>query len=314
MKTIMNTTIVMMAISLTGCATPARSVSSTHGRIIEFKSGPEGFDTRTFFYEGASEVIAFDAQFTPDLAQKSIARLREFTDKPITWLVITHPNPDKFNGASVFKRVGAKVISSQSTAAAIPGVHAYKEYFFVEMAKMFKKGEYPQPVPVDQTFEGDTELVLKGGERIQLRELAKPGVSSTQTVAYIPHVKALMVGDLVHHQAHAWLEGGIVDGKPSPTLTGWIADLKELAKTYPADANVFGGRGKTVDLKTAVPAQIDYLKKAEALVRKDIQDRGAQVPDFKALAAQFEKAFPGFALSYMIEYGAYGLVQAESAK
>lgn len=293
------------------------------GRIIEFKSGPEGFDTRMFFYEGESEVIAFDAQFTPALAEKAIKKLREHTDKPISWLVITHPNPDKFNGASVFKAEGAKVISSAATAAAIPGVHAYKEYFFVQIAKMFKSGEYPQPVPVDQTFTGETSLVLRGGEKIQLKELSHPGVSSTQTVAYIGNAKTLVVGDLVHHKAHAWLEGGIVNGKPVPTVDGWISALRELGSLYPQETTVLGGRGVTTDLKTAVLAQTKYLKEAVKQVRQELSDLGPRVAGFNGpesgamytkLAARFQTRFPDYALAYMIEYGSYGLVQQELQK
>lgn len=316
------TNVAMMAVSITGCGTvPSNAIAQ--GRVIEFKSGAEGFDTRTFFYEGENEVVAFDAQFTPDLAKKSIELLRKYTDKPITWLVITHPNPDKFNGASVFKAEGARILASKATAQAIPGVHAYKEYFFVEMAKMFKKGEYPQPVPVDQTFENEMDLVLRGGERIQLRELSQPGVSSTQTVAYIESVSALMVGDLVHYKAHAWLEGGIVNGKTTPTISGWIADLKELAKLYPADATVYGGRGVTADLSKSTRAQISYLQEAQALVRNDLKSMGANAKDFagpnagalyKDLVGKFQAAFPDYDLSYMIEYGAYGLVQDELSK
>lgn len=315
-------TLAMMAISTTGCSTPVKA-STGAGRVIEFKSGPEGFDTRTFFYVGENEVVAFDAQFTPDLARQSIAKLREYTDKPITWLVITHPNPDKFNGASVFKAEGARILASSNTARAISGVHAYKEYFFVEMAKMFKKGEYPQPVAVDQTFEGTMDLVLRGGERLSLRELSHPGVSSTQTVAYVKSIGALFVGDLIHNQAHSWLEGGIVNGKPVPTVDGWIADLKELLALYPVATTVYGGRGVQGDLKTSVEAQIQYLEVALQLVGQALTEAGDKKTEFlgpnagalyKTLAERFQKRFPDYALPYMIEYGAYGLVQQEMAR
>lgn len=320
MKKLMNMSMAMMAVSLTGCGTTPTKSGPAQGRMIEFKSGAEGFDTRTFFYEGENEVVAFDAQFTPALAEQAIRKLRELTDKPITWLVITHPNPDKFNGASVFRREGARIISSSATAKAIPGVHAYKEYFFVEMAKMFKKGDYPQPVAVDQTFDGQMDLVLRGGERLRLRELSRPGVSSTQTVAFIESANALVVGDLVHHKAHAWLEGGIVDGKASPAIEGWISDLQEIAALYPATTKVYGGRGLTVDLKTATEEQIRYLTEARALVRSELNRLGQRAkgfsgPDagalYKDLALKFEQRFPDYVLPYMIEYGAYGLVQSE---
>lgn len=312
MKTMAKTGLAAMAFTLSGCAAPSAKADSHAGRIIEFKSDASGFDTRTFFYEGDSEVVAFDSQFTPDLARKSIERLRRYTDKPVTWLVITHPNPDKFNGASVFKAQGAKIISSSATAAAIPGVHAYKENFFVNVAKMFKAGDYPQPVPVDETFSGEMDLVLRGGERIQLRELSQPGVSRTQTVAYIPAVKTLVVGDLVHYKAHAWLEGGIENGKPVPSIDGWIADLKELARLYPEETTVLGGRGQTVAMKTAVPEQIAYLDKAFLLIKTEVRSLHGRPVDYKKLAEKFESEFPEYELPYMIEYGAYGLVQSVS--
>lgn len=323
MKKLMNTSLAMMAISITGCSTTPVRANGAGGRIIEFKSGPEGFDTKTIFYEGENEVIAFDAQFTPALAQQAIAHLRSFTQKPITWLVITHPNPDKFNGASVFKTEGARILSSNATATAIPGVHAYKENFFVQIAKMFKPGEYPQPIPVDQTFSGKMDLVLQGGERVELRELAQPGVSSTQTVASIGSVNALVVGDLIHYKAHAWLEGGIVNGKPTPTIDGWIADLKELASLYPNNPTVYGGRGLEVDLTTGVAAQTNYLQTARRLIDQDLIALGDQAKEFngpnagalyKNLASKFQARFPDYQLPYMIEYGAYGLVQTEMQK
>ena len=90
---------------------------------------------------------------SPELAEAAIASLREQTDNPITYLVITHPNPDKFNGAPAFQAEGAEVIASEATAAAIPGVHAYKKAGFVGMG-MFTEETYPQQAAVDETFTG----------------------------------------------------------------------------------------------------------------------------------------------------------------
>lgn len=321
MKNLIQIGAVLMAISLPTLAKTTKT--NFTGRVIEFKSGPEGFDTRTFFYEGTNEVVAFDAQFTPALAKQSIEHLRKFTQKPISWLVITHPNPDKFNGASEFKKEGAKIIGSVSTAEATPSVHSYKEYFFVEMAKMFKKGEYPQPVSYDQTFSKKMDLVLQGGERIKLQELSQPGISSTQTVAYINSVKSLMVGDLIHHKAHAWLEGGIVNNKATPNIEGWIADLKEVAAIFPKDTQVYGGRGATAKLSLACKDQINYLIKAQSIVKTELKALGSKAKDAmgsestkfsKALTEKFKTEFPDYELAYMIEYGSYGLVQDEIAK
>src|SRR3712207_6311339 len=86
-------------------ATPV--TGSDDGTLYTYDSGEAGFFTKTYFYDTGSEVVAFDAQFTPELGEAAIASLREQTDNPITYLVITHPNPDKFNGAPPFQAEGA---------------------------------------------------------------------------------------------------------------------------------------------------------------------------------------------------------------
>ncbi|MBK7963555.1 MAG: MBL fold metallo-hydrolase [Bdellovibrionales bacterium] len=323
-KTMMTMTLAATTFSSLACTSTQALNSNPVGRIIEFKSGPEGFDTRTFFYEGSQEVVAFDAQFTPELARQSIQHLRTFTKKPISWLVITHPNPDKFNGASVFKKEeGTKIISSQATADAIPGVHAYKKYYFVNMAKMFTSENYPEPVSVDEVFKEQLTITLHGGEKIELKEFNRPGVSSNQTVALIPKRKALFVGDLIHDQAHAWLEGGIVQGKPAPQMASWISLLQDLQNDFSPGTKVFGGRGQTTTLLAGAEAQIAYLKKAKVLVRNYILGLGRQRVElaneqagahYKKLAEIFAKEFPECSLSYMIEYGIYGLVNDELAQ
>ena len=63
----------------------------------------------------------------------------------------------------------------------------------------------------------------------------------------------LIVGDLVHSNNHAWLEGGIVNGKPVPTIEGWKADLAEIAKL--GTGKVYGGRGDFLPVAEAVAQQ-----------------------------------------------------------
>lgn len=284
---------------LAGCA---GSAPSTLQRV----SAPvEGFDTHSWFYDFGDEVVVFDAQFTPALAESVIAEIRRTTRSPITTVVVTHPNPDKFNGVSAFQAIGAQVVASAATAAALPGVHAYKRHFFVDVAGMFTAETYPAEARVDRTFTG--ELRLASG-RLVLRELRHAGVSSTQTVAIIPEADAVVVGDLVHHGVHAWLEGGIVDGRARPDLAAWRAALDEL--TTLGVGTVYGGRGEVAPVAEAVRAQQDYLTRAEALVRAELAERGEAPVDPVALTARFTAAFPERGLAYLVQYGAYGLVDA----
>src|SRR5215218_10341401 len=320
-------TVVFMLTTLAVALSPARAqeaspvTGSAGGALYTYDSGEAGFFTKTYFYDTGSEVVAFEAQFTPDLAEAAIASLREQTANPITYLVLTHPNPDKFNGAPAFQKEGAAVIASEATEAAIPGVHDYKKAGFVGMG-MFTEETYPPQASVDETFSDTHTIELGDGKTVQLAELSEPGVSSTQTVAFIPELNALIVGDLVHHQLHAWLEGGIVDGQATPTIDGWIRDLRELESEFAADPEptVYGGRGEPAPLSEAVADQITYLERADQIVTDYVAglgDKQAELSSDKAsehyaaIQAQLAEAFPDYAFPDMIGFSVYGLVNAK---
>ncbi len=290
------------------------------GKVGRYTSDAAGFATNSFWYDTGKEVVVFDAQFTPAIAEKLLADIKSKTKSPIKYVVITHPNPDKFNGATVFQKAGAKVVASAATAKAIPSVHEYKKYYFTKVAKMFKESEYPTPPRVDITFDKTLSLPLEAG-KVELKVLEHRGVTSTQTVAHIPEQKAIIVGDLVHYKTHAWLEGAVASGKAEPTLTDWQKALDEL-KAYPG-TSVYGGRGDVAPVELAVTEQQRYLKKLDELVTAYVQGLGARKtelasdasgPHFKALAAKASEAFPGYSHPFMVEYGVYGLAQAKAAQ
>jgi glyoxylase-like metal-dependent hydrolase (beta-lactamase superfamily II) len=296
-------------------------MGSAGGALYTYDSGEAGFFTKTYFYDTGSEVVAFDAQFTPELAEAAIASLREQTDNPITSVVITHPNPDKFNGAPAFQEEGAEVIASNATEAAIPGVHEYKKAGFVGMG-MFTEETYPAQATVDETFNDTHVIELSDGKTVELSELSEPGVSSTQTVAFIPELNALIVGDLVHHKLHAWLEGGIVEGQATPTLEGWTADLQQLKTIFAGDPEptVYGGRGEAAPLSVAVAEQIAYLEQADQIVSDYVASLGERKSElsgpeagehYAAIQAQLEEAFPDYAFPDMIGFSVYGLVNSK---
>lgn len=280
------------------------------GKIYVFESDANGFNTKTIFYDDGKEVIAFDAQFTEAIAQQAIDFLRTQTQNPIKYLVITHPNPDKFNGIPVFKKIGAKVIMSELSANNMEAVHNYKKHYFVEMAKMFTDQAYPKLPVTDLTFDKTYDIDLANGGKIKLTELKKSGIATNQTVAFIETANSLVVGDLVHTNVHAWLEGPIVNGAATYNNANWIDVLKVLQSKYPANLIVYGGRGDSDKLSVAVPQQIKYLEKSEKLIKEYLLSLGNDKSkvDYSQLQKVFEKEFPNYTLGYMIAYGAYGIV------
>jgi glyoxylase-like metal-dependent hydrolase (beta-lactamase superfamily II) len=310
----------VLATSAAGLVASPRRANAA-GQIYVYESDANGFNTKTVFYDTGAAVVAFDTQFTPEYANQAIAFLRTVSDRPLVYAVITHPNPDKFNGLTAFHAAGAKIVASRATVETMPDVQAYKQAFFVG-AGMFTEETYPKLGIVDVVFEGSATLDLGEGRRVELRELSQSGISSTQTVAFLTDLDDLVVGDLVHHKAHAWLEGGIVDGVPTPNLAGWIADLNELADLFGDEtaSTVYGGRGQATRLETAIADQVAYLERADQIVTEYVAGLGERRAElsgpsadthYAALQQAFETAFPDYALSYMIRYGVYGLVNAK---
>lgn len=304
-------------------ALPAAPVQA--GTLGTFTSDAQGFDTHTYYYDDGQEVTVIDTQFVPALTQAMVDQIRQRTKSPITRVIVTHPNPDKFNGLPLLHALGAESIASRATADAMPGVHAYKKNFWVNVGKLFTEAGYPRFEPVRTTFSGRMTVTLKSGETLSLFELKNPGVSSTQTVVRIDRGGDWVVGDLVHYRAHAWLEGGLVNGTPRPDLAKWRAALDELAglaRGGDPTAKVHGGRGEVGTVAEAVAFQKDYLSRADALVarhvaeagpagRAELRDAAKATAHYAELQSRFEQAFPGLALPYLVKYGAYGLVDSK---
>jgi glyoxylase-like metal-dependent hydrolase (beta-lactamase superfamily II) len=297
----------------------AAAPGANAGTLGSFTSDAEGFDTRTYWYDDGQEVTVIDTQFVPALTEAMVAKIRASTASPITRVIVTHPNPDKFNGLSVLHALGAESIASARTAVAMPGVHAYKKYFWTQVAKSFTDADYPKLEAVKTTFRGRYTVRLKSGETLTLTELKNPAVSSTQTVVRIDRTGDLLVGDLVHHKAHLWLEGGIVDGQPRPDLKAWKAALAELPAL--GSGRVYGGRGESATVKEAVASGLAYLQRADDLVSAyarrapvaELKDAALAQPHYAAIQKELEAAFPSYALGYLVGYGVYGLVNRKLA-
>ncbi len=201
-------------------------------------------------------------------------------------------------------------VASQQTADAMPAVHDYKKGYFVG-AGMFTEQTYPALPSPDVVFTGEHTLELAGGARVELSVLDHAGVTSSQTVAFVPEARALFVGDLVHHGAHAWLEGAVDSGAPRPDLTAWQDALSELL-TFEG-ATVYAGRGASAPVAEAVASQRDYLAEVARLRDAYLADHPAPhtADDHAALATTIKEAFPDRGLGYLVDYSVYGLFAGE---
>ena len=76
-------------------------------------------DPNTGIVIGDDSVMVIDTQATPVMAADVIRRIREVTDKPIKWVVLSHYHAVRVLGASAYKP--EHIVASQDTLRADQG-------------------------------------------------------------------------------------------------------------------------------------------------------------------------------------------------
>ncbi|MGI9025751.1 MAG: MBL fold metallo-hydrolase, partial [Burkholderiaceae bacterium] len=156
-------------------------------------------DPNTGIVIGDDAVLVADTQATPVMAQDVIRRIREVSDKPIKYVVLTHYHAVRVLGASAY---GAQeVIASQDTRDLI--VERGEADMKSEIERFPRLFQSVESVPgltwPTQTFRGQMTLWL-GKLEVKLMQLGR-GHTKGDTVVWLPADKTLLSGDLVEFGA-----------------------------------------------------------------------------------------------------------------
>ncbi|MEH0167583.1 MBL fold metallo-hydrolase [Roseateles microcysteis] len=157
-------------------------------------------DPNTGIVIGDDAVMVVDTQATPVMAEDVIRRIREVTDKPIKYVLLSHYHAVRVLGASAYKP--EHIIASEDTLDLI------KERG--EQDKASEIGRFPrlfrnvESVPPGLTwptltFTGKMTLWL-GKLEVQILQLGR-GHTKGDTVVWLPQDKVLFSGDLVEFDA-----------------------------------------------------------------------------------------------------------------
>jgi glyoxylase-like metal-dependent hydrolase (beta-lactamase superfamily II) len=183
-------------------------------------------DPNTGIIIGDDAVLVLDTQATPVMAQDVIRRIREVTDKPIKYLLLTHYHAVRVLGASAY---GADhVIASEDTRDLI--VERGEQDKASEIGRFPRLFRNVESVPPGLTwptitFTGKMTLWL-GTLEVQLLQLGR-GHTKGDTVAWLPQQKILFSGDLVEFDATPY--AGDAYFKDWPHTLDAISALQPLA-------------------------------------------------------------------------------------
>ncbi|WP_234195258.1 MBL fold metallo-hydrolase [Pseudacidovorax sp. NFM-22] len=234
-------------------------------------------DPNTGVIIGDDAVLVADTQATPAMAQDVIRRIREVTDKPIRYVVLTHYHAVRVLGASAY---GAQqVIASQDTRDLIvERGEADKASEIGRFPRLFRDVE---SVPAGMTwptitFTGRMSLWL-GKLEVQLLQLGR-GHTKGDTVVWLPGEKTLLSGDLVEFDATPYAGDAY--------FRDWPATLDNIAALQPQA--LVPGRGPALLGEARVQAGL-------ASTRDFIRDLWASVQEGvaagKDLRATYEHSF-----------------------
>jgi glyoxylase-like metal-dependent hydrolase (beta-lactamase superfamily II) len=157
-------------------------------------------DPNTGIIVGDDCVLVADTQATPAMAQDVIRRIREVTDKPIRYVVLTHYHAVRVLGASAYR--AEHIIASQDTRDLI--IERGEQDKASEIGRFPRLFSNVESVPPGMTwptltFTGKMTLWL-GKLEVQLLQLGR-GHTKGDTVVWLPQDKVLLSGDLVEFDA-----------------------------------------------------------------------------------------------------------------
>ena len=183
-------------------------------------------DPNTGVVIGDDAVLVADTQATPAMAADVIRRIREVTDKPIKYVVLTHYHAVRVLGASAYRP--QQIIASQDTYDLIvERGEADKASEIGRFPRLFRNVETVPPGLTwpTMTFSGRMTLWL-GKLEVQLLQLGR-GHTKGDTVVWLPGERAMLSGDLVEFDATPYAGDAYFQDWPK-TLDN-IAALKPLA-------------------------------------------------------------------------------------
>jgi glyoxylase-like metal-dependent hydrolase (beta-lactamase superfamily II) len=223
--------------------------------------------------EGEDFLVCFEAMATPVAARRWLALLREHTDKPVRYLVLSHYHAVRVLGASAFD--AEVIVTHEKTRELI--AERGKQDWASEFARMPRLAEQAESVPgltwPTLTFSDRLTIDLGGDRGDLVLQYCGRGHTEGDIVGWLPRQKALFAGDLV--EAEAALYTGDAFHRE------WASTTLDAVAAIGAEALV-GGRGAVSRGRAAVDAAIAQTRHfLDVMIREvgAVQARGGTLKD-----------------------------------
>lgn len=251
-------------------------------------------DPNTGVIIGDDGVMIVDATATPIMAQDVITKVREITDKPIKYVLLTHYHAVRVLGASGYKNEGLEqIIASQDTYDLIGERGQQDMDSEIGRFPLLFKGVDSVPCLTwpTLTFKGEMTLWL-GKLELKIMQLGR-GHTKGDTVVWVPQEKVCYSGDLVEYEAACYTGDAYLADWPQ-TLDR-LADLKS-EKLVP-------GRGPALENPEQVNAALNYTRDFVTTLYNSAKEAVAQKMNLKqTMAHSRQQMDPKFDQVFIYEH------------
>lgn len=212
-----------------------------------------------------NNVIAIDSSWYDVSARFIINYIREITNNPIKYLILTERHSDHIFGMKYFKDVGAKIISHKNTKKFLK---KNKNYPKKMIDSLVERGQFDYKhakiifgkiklCDVDQTINKDTILNIDG-QKIVL--LATPGHTDSNLCVYVPKSKVLFASDTVYSEFNPTTKFGNIE-----LWKKWIKSLEKIEKLdidvlIPGHGRILKGRQIKKEIKRHKKYLLDKIQ------------------------------------------------------
>lgn len=251
-------------------------------------------DPNTGIIIGDDSVMIIDATATPVMAQGVIAKVRELTDKPIKYVVLTHYHAVRVLGASGYRSEGLEqIIASQDTYDLI--VERGQQDMDSEIGRFPRLFDSVESVPgltwPTIAFKGEMTLWM-GKLEVKIMQVGR-GHTKGDTIVWLPSQKICFSGDLVEADAACYTGDAY--------LADWPQTLDRLAAL--GAEKLVPGRGPALMNPEQVQKGLAYTRDFVSTLYRSAQEAVAQGMDLKATMEHTRKNMdPKFADVFIYEH------------
>ena len=241
-------------------------------------------DPNTGIIIGDDAVMVIDTQATPVMAQDVIRRIREVTDKPIKYVLLSHYHAVRVLGASAY---GAEhIIASEDTRDLIVERGQFdKDSEIGRFPRLFQNVESVPDGLTWPTMTFNQKMTLWLGKlEVQILQLGR-GHTKGDTVAWLPQEKILFSGDLVEFDATPYAGDAY--------FQDWPQTLDNIAALKPE--KLVPGRGAALQTPEQVQAGLAGTRAFISDLYESVKASAAKGEDLrKVYEATFAKLQPKY--------------------